>query len=281
VAWNPGREWRQLAGMLRPRSGRGASGWPAFWMHLAYLAGFLDGAARRRLRRAGFRRSRPLVVRHRCLPTAEARGRVALSIDDGPSEATPRLLALLERHRATATFFLVGNRARRLPRLVEQVVRCGHEVYGHGWSHRRLDGMRTAEVAGEMERTEAVLRRHRPTPSPYLVRLPFGAGADDDHVHQALRRWNAHCQIVQWSAASEDWVVASASRSARDLEARCTAATQRLLAQPELPGSIVLTHDSPIGTGAFSAEVSVRLLEHVLEGFARRGLAATSIGRLS
>jgi hypothetical protein len=41
---------------------------------------------------------------------------IALTFDDGPNPAcTPELLKLLERHHASATFFLVGRFARAYP----------------------------------------------------------------------------------------------------------------------------------------------------------------------
>src|SRR5690348_6820392 len=66
--------------------------------------------------------------------------RVCLSFDDGPSPATTHpLIELLARHNAKATFFLTGERASAHPRLVQALVDGGHEVYGHGWEHIRLD----------------------------------------------------------------------------------------------------------------------------------------------
>ena len=40
---------------------------------------------------------------------------VALTFDDGPSESTPRVLEVLDRHRVPATFFQIGSNVERLP----------------------------------------------------------------------------------------------------------------------------------------------------------------------
>src|SRR5690606_41686170 len=53
---------------------------------------------------------------------------VWLTIDDGPSDDTPAMLEALDRHGMRATFFLVGERARARPALVQEIVRRGHEV---------------------------------------------------------------------------------------------------------------------------------------------------------
>ena len=67
------------------------------------------------------------------LPLREKR--VWLTIDDGPSTQTAALLDLLDAHRARATFFLVGERARAWPDLVRQIAARGHGIGNHSDSH--------------------------------------------------------------------------------------------------------------------------------------------------
>src|SRR5262245_63095806 len=58
--------------------------------------------------------------------------RIALTFDDGPDPvATPRLLHLLDEREVRATFFLIGERARRHPDLVRAIAEAGHEVGNH------------------------------------------------------------------------------------------------------------------------------------------------------
>jgi polysaccharide deacetylase family protein (PEP-CTERM system associated) len=45
------------------------------------------------------------------------------------------LLDLLERHAATATFFVLGPVAQTWPGLVAELEAAGHEVASHGWTH--------------------------------------------------------------------------------------------------------------------------------------------------
>jgi len=67
------------------------------------------------------------------LPTSEKQ--VWLTIDDGPSNDTPALLDLLDRHQAKATFFVVGERAMAQPELVREIVRRGHGIGNHSHTH--------------------------------------------------------------------------------------------------------------------------------------------------
>jgi peptidoglycan/xylan/chitin deacetylase (PgdA/CDA1 family) len=77
--------------------------------------------------------------------------RVALTFDDGPSHWTPAVLDLLREHEARATFFLIGARVRERPDEVRRIVRDGHEVGSHTFTHPRLTDISDDEVRAEIE----------------------------------------------------------------------------------------------------------------------------------
>lgn len=54
---------------------------------------------------------------------------------------TERLLDLLQRHGARATFFTLGIIGQRHPRLVRAIVERGHELACHGWDHALLPAL--------------------------------------------------------------------------------------------------------------------------------------------
>jgi peptidoglycan-N-acetylglucosamine deacetylase len=63
----------------------------------------------------------------------------ALTFDDGPDPHwTPRVLEVLERRQARATFFMIGAAAAAHPDLVRRVASMGHAVGNHTWDHRAL-----------------------------------------------------------------------------------------------------------------------------------------------
>jgi peptidoglycan/xylan/chitin deacetylase (PgdA/CDA1 family) len=71
------------------------------------------------------------------LPAAAiARGEISLTFDDGPDpEVTPRVLDLLDRHQAKATFFCVGETAAAYPDIARDIVRRGHDLENHSHRH--------------------------------------------------------------------------------------------------------------------------------------------------
>jgi len=61
---------------------------------------------------------------------------VAITFDDGPDPlTTPLLLELLERYQVKAAFFITGEKAAKHPKLVKELVRQGHLVGNHSYSH--------------------------------------------------------------------------------------------------------------------------------------------------
>jgi peptidoglycan/xylan/chitin deacetylase (PgdA/CDA1 family) len=69
---------------------------------------------------------------------AAARQEVSLTFDDGPDpEVTPRVLDLLDRHQAKASFFCIGEKAATYPDIVKEIVRRGHSVENHSHCHSR------------------------------------------------------------------------------------------------------------------------------------------------
>jgi peptidoglycan/xylan/chitin deacetylase (PgdA/CDA1 family) len=169
-----------------------------------------------------------------------------LTIDDGPDEEdTPRILDLLDRHRARATFFLIGERAERLPQLVSEILRRGHQV-GH---HTHTHPMGTfwcagpARVRAELDAGLAALGRAGARPS--LFRAPVGI--KNLFLAEELRRRGLTC--VGWTVRSRD----SVGRDPVRVVARVIRAAR--------PGSIILMHE-----GAFlDPRVRVHALGLLLE----------------
>ncbi|MBE3554251.1 MAG: polysaccharide deacetylase family protein [Thermicanus sp.] len=62
--------------------------------------------------------------------------RIAFTFDDGPDPIyTPRLLELLRSYGVKATFFVVGEKARRHPELIRLIHEEGHAIGIHNYVH--------------------------------------------------------------------------------------------------------------------------------------------------
>jgi len=125
---------------------------------------------------------------------------VALTFDDGPSESTPRILALLARYGVPATFFQCGANVRRLPEVARAVREAGHAIGNHSFTHPRLSFRAQRFIEWELRLTQQTIEEHtgvRPLwfRAPYGVRW-FGIGP----VQRRLKLTG-----VMWTVIGYDW----------------------------------------------------------------------------
>lgn len=135
---------------------------------------------------------------------------LALTFDDGPSEATLEIAAELENCGGRGTFFQCGANAERLPEVSRELARRGHEIGNHTWSHTRLDFMGAARMRRELGRTQTLLAELAGAP-PRLFRAPYGV------------RWPGLGGVqkqfgllgVMWTVIGRDWKLDAEAVSAR------------------------------------------------------------------
>jgi peptidoglycan/xylan/chitin deacetylase (PgdA/CDA1 family) len=84
-----------------------------------------------------------------------------------------RILDILKRNDAKATFFQLGKNIQQYPNLTEAVMQAGHEIGNHSYNHHGMAFMSTADVAKEIEDTDKLLRNNG-YQSQILFRPPYG-----------------------------------------------------------------------------------------------------------
>ena len=180
-----------------------------------------------------------------------------LTIDDGPDpDDTPRLLDLLDAADVKATFFVRGDRARAHPPLITRIVRRGHSLGNHTFSHPQgtfwcVGPRRAAREIGACNSALHEITGH----AARLFRAPVG------HVNPfVVPAARAHgLRVVGWSARGFDGVThraeprAVVGRILRDLR----------------PGGVVLLHEGRRGPSG--ERVNVRAMELLLAALAERG----------
>lgn len=198
-----------------------------------------------------------LYLKALCRKTGDER-RVAITFDDGPDPVmTPRLLELLGRYGAKATFFVVGAKAVEHPDLVRRIVAEGHTLGNHTSHHRGLDPLRsTAAIAADLayarEQVEALTGRRMK-----LFRPPYGV--TNPMIGRAVRRMGL--TTIGWSVRSFDTVVATPRE---EVLARIT---RRLH-----PGAVILLHDRLLEAD--------RLLEMLLQKLENENYTAVTVDSL-
>lgn len=175
---------------------------------------------------------------------------IALTFDDGPDPVwTPRILDVLARHRAHATFFQVGSQVNRHPDVARRVLAEGHEIGSHTFSHVRAAATAPWRLAAELTLTDnaiAAATGRRPS----LMRPPYSStpGAVTGAEFAALRTIAESGHLIVLSDLdTEDW---------RRHGAEAIAAAARPV---KSAGAVVMMHDS----GGDRAQ-TVRALEILL-----------------
>ena len=123
---------------------------------------------------------------------------VALTFDDGPSsETTPTLLDILYKEDVTATFVMLGSKAKNNPDLVRRVESEGHIVASHTMYHQNLIRISASALASDIAESKAVFNNilgHLPT----LTRPPYGN-------FNGIVSSNIDTPLILWSVDTLDW----------------------------------------------------------------------------
>ncbi len=82
-----------------------------------------------------------------CIPNNQ--NAIALTFDDGPhAEFTPAILDILDRCNIKATFYQIGSRMKKFPKLSYAVINAGHEIGNHTMNHPKLPELATKTAIG-------------------------------------------------------------------------------------------------------------------------------------
>ncbi|MEO0618904.1 MAG: polysaccharide deacetylase family protein [Pseudomonadota bacterium] len=99
---------------------------------------------------------------------------VLLTFDDGPlPRYTHKILEAMERECTRATFFLVGRMAIAFPKSVRRILREGHTVGTHTWSHGNLQRGGPARAVDQIERGIAAIEAAAEQKISPLFRFPY------------------------------------------------------------------------------------------------------------
>jgi len=125
---------------------------------------------------------------------------VALTFDDGPSKYTTKILDLLEKYDAHATFCVIGNLAKGRKDTILREVDLGCEVIGHSWDHRDLTKLSASQVKTQILDTNKVIESITGI-TPTLYRPPYGA------VNNTMKQVSKDLgfSLINWSVDTLDW----------------------------------------------------------------------------
>ena len=185
---------------------------------------------------------------------------VALTFDDGPMpDWTPRVLDVLDKADAPATFFMVGQHLHAHADLVKGRL-DRHEIGNHTWEHKDLAKRDETSVRNQLVRCHEAI--HDVTGrTATLLRPPWGhLGGSTLTVADTL-----DYDVVMWSyRMPEDRFRTDPAGIVADV-----AASVR-------PGTIMLAHD----TGPIDRLVTIDNLAGIIQAIRARGLRLVTVSEL-
>lgn len=171
--------------------------------------------------------------------------RLYLTFDDGPTpEITEKVLEILEKYNAKATFFCLGRNVERHPELFQLIRKKGHAVGNHTYSH--LKGWKTPDdiYYKDIELADQIIHSK-------LFRPPYGK-IRRRQIHHLAQRY----KIILWEVMSHDY-------ETRLSKERSLKAVMKYTRE----GSILVFHDS-VKAWAKLEYILPKILKHFLrEGY--------------
>ena len=175
---------------------------------------------------------------------------IAFTYDDGPNDPhTLKLLEVLARHGAPATFFLIGRFVEERPDLVREIVQEGHVIGNHTYTHPALTFRGPEVTRAEIERCQRAIEQACGIP-PNIFRPPYGSRRPG--TLPTVRSFGL--EPIMWSVTGYDWNAPPAGKIVQAVSRKVRG------------GDVVLLHDgSHKGMGGDRAQTVIasdQLLAH-------------------
>jgi len=182
---------------------------------------------------------------------------IALTFDDGPNEVfTPKVLDLLKKHQAKATFFCIGKNIEQHPKLFKRIISEGHLIGNHSYVHTNNYGfLNTKQVLADISKTQQLIKETSQIENN-LFRPPFGV--TNPNIAKAVKTLNL--QTVGWSVRSLD-------TKATNVKSVLNKITKKIK-----KGDIILLHDS--------SELSFLILEQLLQFLDKHKYKSVTVNEL-
>lgn len=144
------------------------------------------------------------------------------TFDDGPiPELTPKVLEILRKYDAKATFFMVGDNVQKYPEIMEAVQKEGHVVGNHSFNHIKGWKVKNDVYFANIAKAKAII------PSS-LFRPPYG-----QITLSQIKKLSKEYEIIMWTVLSGDFDSKTSPKQCKDNivdNAKC--------------GSIIVMHDN-------------------------------------
>ena len=204
--------------------------------------------------------------------------KVVLTFDDGPDpDWTPKILDVLKREHATATFFLIGIQTDKFPSLAKRIYEDGNTIGNHTFTHPDVSNISATYMKVELNLTERLFASLVGV-RVMLLRPPYAIDEEPDTADQVRPLETA--QDLGYTTVGNridpnDWSDKPRRHTAEEISAFVLAHLPPCSPNDQHCGNIVLLHDG----GGDRAE-TVRALPMIIDGIRARGYEVAPIFEL-
>jgi peptidoglycan/xylan/chitin deacetylase (PgdA/CDA1 family) len=192
--------------------------------------------------------------------------RIALTFDDGPNEPyTSHVLNILDQYRIKATFFIIGQNARRYPETCRRIVTAGNVIGNHSYHHlKSLCLRRGRTLARDIELAHQTIYECTGL-EPKLFRPPHGFRTP--WLMRTVR--NLGYTVVTWDNMTSDW---KAEKSGNEII--------RAILRRAKPGGVIVLHDGRDIRLNYDRSHMLQALPFVIETLMERGFDFVTVPEL-
>ncbi|MGI6166534.1 MAG: polysaccharide deacetylase family protein [Eubacteriales bacterium] len=152
---------------------------------------------------------------------------IALTFDDGPHPRhTMEILDILRKYDVRATFFVVGEKAGYYPDVLRRIVKEGHEIGNHTFSHKCFKNLTASQMKSEIERCDNLLNEICGYKTK-LFRPPEGVLPGS--IYRYIKDENY--TVILWNIDTRDWAGTPAEAMLKNIKENVSS------------GDIILMHD--------------------------------------
>lgn len=190
--------------------------------------------------------------------TPDGKPQVNISFDvQGDPAQLYKILDILDQFGVRTTFFMQGEWVKQYPEATQEIARRGHELGNHSWTHQDFKPLTAAEVAKELEDTEALVKELTgQTTKPYF-RPPYGSRSDVSIKTAYELGWTT----IIWTYGADEWREGATAQTIYDNVFGNAA-----------PGALYYTHTD--------RQIIIDALPRVLQAFQDAGYALVSAGEI-
>jgi cellulose synthase/poly-beta-1,6-N-acetylglucosamine synthase-like glycosyltransferase/peptidoglycan/xylan/chitin deacetylase (PgdA/CDA1 family)/spore germination protein YaaH len=202
---------------------------------------------------------------------------VAISFDDGPdAKWTPKILDILDSRGVKGTFMIIGEEAQENIGLLKRIVREGHEIGNHTYTHPDISEIPPGRLDLEVKLTERLFASKTGV-QPLYFRPPYDIDEEpdtDDQAAPVVRLQQDGYIIVGNKIDTDDW-----NEHPRKTPAEITQSVLTQLntmkTKPQFRGSIILLHD-----GGGDRSVTVAALPVLIDALRAHGYSIVQVSEL-